>query len=162
MASLRMSEGQMTTESNRSGHWTDDQVIAHLYGVGPEDGHILDCDECRGRASNMLSRRQLVDHGAGNEVSFEFLAAQRRGIYQKLDQPTRWQVRRWVSAAAAILVVAGGLAIYQQRQDQTGHFPVKAVAEDKISDAQLAADVARMAQSTEPDPAAPLQELFEE
>ena len=29
----------MSVESNVSGHWTDEQLIAHLYGIGPEDRH---------------------------------------------------------------------------------------------------------------------------
>ena len=41
----------MSVESNVSGHWTDEQLIAHLYGIGPEDRH--------------LARRQLRDKVAG-------------------------------------------------------------------------------------------------
>jgi hypothetical protein len=36
------------------------------------------------------------------------------------------------------------------------------LANDRVSDAQLAQDVSRMAQDSEPQPTAPLQALFEE
>ncbi len=30
----------MNIESNLSGHWTDEQLIEHLYGIGPAGKHI--------------------------------------------------------------------------------------------------------------------------
>ena len=141
-----------------SGHWTDDQVIAHLYGIGPEDGHLERCAECQERANGMLLSRRAVER-AEDEVSFEFLAAQRRQIYQKLSKPARWTVRRWASAAAAVLVLVGGLTVYQEQHQQ--RLTAVQVSDNKISDTQLAADVAKMAQG-DSDASAPIQELFEE
>ena len=64
-------------------------------------------------------------------------------------------MRRWASAAATLLVLGGGLMVYEEHHEQ-------AVMNDKISDAQLAAQVSSMALDSEPQSTAPLQALFEE
>lgn len=151
----------MNIESKVSGHWTDEQLIAHLYGVGPNDGHVEECRDCQVRLIAMQSQRQAAERASSSEdVSFEFLAAQRRRIYEKITVPTPgwWpamQVRRWVAGTAGLLVVAGGLLLIENR----GRPPV---ASNNISDAQLAQDVSRMAEDPEPPATAPLQALFEE
>ena len=150
----------MSIESKVSGHWTDEQLIAHLYGVGPEDQHINHCDRCQARLSTVQSQRQAVemDSSAGG-VSIDFLAAQRRKIYQKITEPVYWwsrlQLRRWASAAAGLVVLGGGLLLVENNR---GNHAVP----NSISDAQLAQDVSRMAEDPEPPATAPLQALFEE
>jgi hypothetical protein len=139
-------------------HCTDEQLIAHLYGVGPEDRHIDSCTDCQQRLLAMRSRRETIDLASGDGVSFEFLAAQRRRVYEKISQPARWwsqlEPRRCAAGAAALLVVAGGLLFFENAH--------KAAAPSTISDAQLAQDVSRMAADPEPPATAPLQALFEE
>lgn len=146
-------------ESKVSGHWTDQQLIEQLYGVAAEDGHLRGCAECQARLSSMQARRQVVERSASEEeASFEFLAAQRRKIYARVTEPRRFwsqgQLRRWASAAATILVLGGGLLVYEDHKQQS--------MDNKISDAQLAQEVSSMAQESEPQPTAPLQGLFEE
>ncbi len=149
----------MSIESKVSGHWTDEELIAHLYGVGPQDLHIGKCADCNARLVAMQARRQAAELAAApGEVSFEFLAAQRRAIYRRVSEPVRWwshvQMRRWASAAAGVAVLAGGLMIFESDR--------RPAAPNKISDAQLAQDVSRMAEDGEPPATAPLQALFEE
>ena len=50
----------MNIESKLSGHWTDDQLIAHLYGVGPDDGHLHDCRDCQSRLSVIEGRQKAL------------------------------------------------------------------------------------------------------
>jgi hypothetical protein len=151
----------MNIESKVSGHWTDEQVIAHLYGVGPLDRHIDDCTECLARLSAMRARREAMEQSCGpaDEASFEFLATQRRRLYQRIAEPTVWwraaQLKRWASAAAGLAVFAGGLFFVENHRSPR---PPSAA----VSDAQLAQDVSRMAEDSEPPPTAPLQALFEE
>jgi hypothetical protein len=151
----------MSIESNVSGHWTDEQLIAHLYGVGPQGLHIEECAHCQARLLGMQSHRQAAEElvSAPGDVGFEFLAAQRRKIYEKLTEPVRWwsqlQLGRWASAAAALLVLGGGLLIFEQDRKPPA-------VPNNISDAQLAQDVGRMAENSEPPATAPLQALFEE
>ena len=144
----------MNIESKLSGHWTDDQLIAYLYGVGPEDGHVHACPHCSSRLASMQSRWQEF---GSEEVSSDLLAAQRRHIYARLTHPVRWwsrlPVRRLASGLATALVLSGGVIYYEQYQH--GRDPM-------LSDAQLALDVSRIADSSEAQPTAPLQALFVE
>ncbi len=146
-------------ESKVSGHWTDDRLIAHLYGVEAEDAHLASCQECRARQTAMQANRRALDMASSENLGFDFLAAQRRAVYARLTDPkSHWfypQVRRWTSAAAALFVLGGGVLIYQQNRPQPA-------PPTTISDAQLAQQVDNLAQDSEPQATAPLQALFEE
>jgi hypothetical protein len=150
----------MSVERNPSGHWTDEQLVAHLYGVGPEDRHVDQCPDCQQRLSVMQAHRQAIELDASPEdgVSFDFLAGQRRKLYAKITEPVRWwsnlPIRRWAPAAAALVILGGGVLVIEQAHHT--------VATSNVSDAQLAQDVSRMAEDPEPPPTAPLQALFEE
>lgn len=153
----------MSIESRLSGHWTDDELIEHLYGVGTNSGHLDGCRECQERLRAAQIRRQALEadfaaSGGVTTVSHEFLMAQRRGIYAKLSQPaSHWtsiSMGRWAPAAATLLVVAGGLVVYDQR---SRHERV----DRSVSDVQLARDVSCMAADSEPRSTAPLRALFE-
>jgi hypothetical protein len=153
----------MSIESRLSGHWTDDELIQHLYGVGPGDGHVNGCRECQARLSAAETERRALEadlsESSHEEASYDFLMAQRRRIYAKLSQPanlwTSISVGRWAPAAAALLVLAGGVVVYDQRARQ-------GTVNRHVSDAQLAEDVSCMAVDSEPQSTAPLRALFEE
>lgn len=146
--------------SNLSGHWTDEQLIEHLYDVGPEDSHLNGCRDCQARLSSMQAKRRKLElsPASEDEVSFEFLAAQRRKIYARLTERSPWwsslQPRKLVSAAA-VLVLGAGLFVYEENHRQQ-------MMANKVSDAQLAEQVSSMAEESEAQPTAPLQALFEE
>jgi hypothetical protein len=151
----------MSIESKLSGHWTDEEMIGYLYGVGPENGHLEHCVECQGRLSAMQVQRQALDRATADNdgVSFDFLAAQRRAIYQRLEQPVRWwslaYVRRVAAGIAAAVVLSGSAYMYQQNRSME-------MARERAEDAKLLQEVTAMAsmdsgaESTEP-----LQGLFE-
>jgi hypothetical protein len=151
----------MNIESNLSGHWTDEQLIQHLYGIGPEGNHIEECRDCRERLSAMLAARRVLEAEASppEQVPFELLAAQRRSIYSRIarisSQRVGVQLRRWSAAAAMVFLLGGGALLLEQNQSRQ-------VVQNKESDAQLAQEVSRMAQDSEPSPTAPLQGLFDE
>ena len=144
-------------ESKVSGHWTDDELLAHLYGVGPKDGHLRECSACQMRLSAMEDHREGLERT--QYVSSEFLAAQRRQIYTKIARPVRWwsgvNLRRLASTAATLLVLGGGLMVYEEHHEQQ-------LNKESVSDAQLAAEVSSMTQDSEPTSTAPLQALFDE
>ncbi len=150
----------MHIESKLSGHWTDDQLIAHLYSVGPEDGHIDFCGECQARLSAIEQRRDSIERRSSGDrdVTFEFLAAQRRSIYAKVTAPVPWwpalPVRRWASLAATTLLLAGSIFLYEENRS---HY-----TKSNLTDAQLVQEVSQMASDSEPQSTAPLQALFEE
>ena len=156
----------MSIASRSKSHWTDEQVIEHLYGIGPEDGHLASCLECRDRVAVMQARWRSIEEGTGDEVSFEFLAAQRRKVYARLADQVGWrrifQMRRWVPAAMALFAIGAGLAVFEETHpfglgDSHGQ-----VVDSNISDAELASEVSRFADGSEPKATAPLQALFEE
>jgi hypothetical protein len=145
----------MRIESTQSGHWTDDQLIDHLYGLGPNDGHLSNCGECSTRLQTMQARRRQVS--ADEVVSDSFLAAQRRSIYARLSKPQRWwhefSMMKVAAAAAMVLVLGGTAAVYENHQRE--------LAESR-ADAQLAQDVSQMSFESEPQATAPLKGLFVE
>ena len=87
------------------------------------------------------------------EVSSEFLAAQRRSIYRRLDLPRRnWMPMRWAfSLALLLMMVAGGLTF--ERRHRTA---------PAISDEQLFSDLSALEQSNEPKAIQPMHALFQE
>jgi hypothetical protein len=153
----------MGIEHQASPHWSGEQLIEHLYGIGPDDGHLEHCQECRERLLEMQAHRQRIEADSIPEesVNYDFLMAQRRKIYAKIAQPENWfswiysgsPMRLKASAALAFLGLSGGLLFYQQKH----HQPASA---DRVSDIQLARDVSQMAQDPEVEPTAPLQALF--
>ena len=87
--------------------------------------------------------------------SAEFLAAQRRSIYRRLDEPRHKHAWRWaLSLATVILMLAGGLT-WEHRQTSPA---ISAT----ISDDQLFSDLSAMDQRTEPQAIQPIHSLFEE
>jgi hypothetical protein len=89
----------MWTDKSSSEHWTDDQVIAHLYGVGPEGAHLSACAECWPRFEAIEERRKsmLAHNERTDEVSADFLAAQHRAIRARMDEKHGWlRVQHWL------------------------------------------------------------------
>ncbi len=153
----------MSGQSKLSGHWSDEELVASLYGVGPEDGHAAGCPVCQARVSEMRAARASNDAEVLDQLgpSRSFLHEQRRRIYESLARPRRWWAvapfGRWAPGAAAlVLLLSGGVALYEQQ-----HSAPIAHQQPALTDAQLAQDVSQMADSEEPVPAAPLRALFE-
>lgn len=86
------------------------------------------------------------------EVSHEFLAAQRRAIYRRLDRPRHNILApRWaLSFAMLLLMVAGGLTLERRRHTTPA-----------ISDDQLFSDLTAMEQTNEPKAIQPIHGLFQ-
>lgn len=150
-------------------HWSDEQLIDHLYAVGPADRHLSGCEECERRLTAMRASRQEIEacYRAGDALNQEWLAAQRRGIYQQLDRQAArpwWAspARGWASAALAVVLVSGGLAVYRDPQLLQSRTAVQHPDQPKVSDAVLAEQVSQIADNPEPSPVAPLQALFED
>jgi hypothetical protein len=91
------------------------------------------------------------------EVSSEFLATQRRGIYQRLGESNHpWISMRWVlSLAMLLLMVAGGLTLERRHNTATANSP-------GLSDDQLFSELSAMEQSNEPKAIQPMHGLFQE
>jgi hypothetical protein len=143
----------MRIVSAQSAHWTDEQLIDHLYGIGPNDGHLNQCGHCFSRLNAMERRRRHLT--TEEDAGASFLAAQRRAIYARLSEPHSWwhdlPLRRLSAVAAMLLVVLGSLAVFEDHRRE--------LAESR-ADAELVRDVSRMSFESEPEATAPLQGLF--
>ncbi len=134
-------------------HWTDDELIARLYGVGPEDGHIDTCEDCARR----LSAIKVVREGVLNstpDVSEAFLAAQRRAVMERAHGGNHgsWVFSLTPALSALALVL---LAFLLSRPAPP---PQPSLAS---SETQLFAEVYEEIQTAEPSAVAPIYGLFE-
>ena len=138
-------------------HLSDDALLDGLYGLTDHEPHLRECAICAQRFSEWRRKRESLARAAGlsEEVSSDFLAAQRRRIYERLERPEPRRLR-WAPALAMACLMAVGALVYhpatppapQQRAD--------------VSDSQLFSDAYSMDQSLEPSAAAPIHALFED
>ena len=122
-------------------HWSDDDLIARLYGAGREDPHPKECPECRARWLKLRERREaLLETPA---IPARLLAEQRLAIEGRLARRARPLAGL---AVAALLLLAVGL------QKPAPEPPV---------DSQLFSDVFAEVARAEPRAIAPMHALFE-
>jgi hypothetical protein len=134
-------------------HWSDEQLVARLYGVGPEDGHVEACPSCARRWEAMRRRHESL-RPAGIDVSDEYLAAQRRAIRARLGEK-RHVLPRVLVPVLVTLLLAMITIVYRSA-------PEPPQPEQKISDSQLFDDVFKRISGTEPNAIGPIRSLFEE
>lgn len=160
----------MKEQSLKPDHWTDEQLIEYIYGVRPdaaskEGTHLESCEECRRRVAAMQLSRRVIEAGECREqLSADVLMAQRRAIYQRIEQGAGWRTslrfQKWAPAACALLMLGGGFVAWEHR---TTWMPQsqEQVQRANISDDQLVQDASQIANDVAPDAAAPLHALFE-
>jgi hypothetical protein len=135
-----------------SRHWSDDELIARLYGVGPEDGHLDGCAKCADRLRTLTAARARIVQPPA--VPEEFVAGQRRAVYQRLGSRERSRaLLPYASAMATAALIFLGVLLYRPAPA-----PQPALV---FSDAELFSEVYSMAQSSEPKAAEPIHALFE-
>lgn len=147
-------------------HWTNDQLLDKLYGISDSQAaaefHLKDCGDCSARWERLTMQRSSVVSAAA--VPEEFLAAQRRKIYARMDEkpPVWWQSifsqNGFAASAAAVLVIVGGLAFYRSGQAPLPH--TNPVAQQEVSDSQFFAEMARIEQTSMPQAVSPIKALF--
>jgi anti-sigma factor RsiW len=132
-------------------HWTETDFQHWLYGLRDQDRHLEECPVCR-RELERLQRERARMTAEPDEVSHEFLAAQRREIYQKIEAPRHNPFAfRWVFSAAMVLLMIAGITFQQLHKTAPA-----------ISDEQLFSDLSSIEQSAEPKAIQPIHNLFEE
>lgn len=134
-------------------HYTDDDLVARLFGVGPEDEHLDSCEACS-RRWNQIRQRHLLRRSSELEVPVELLAAQRRAILARVEKKPRKSPLRWIPLpVGALLVLVMALVVFKPApQRQTT---------DAISDDQALQDVFTVASRMEPAGLKPVESLFE-
>lgn len=142
-------------------HWTDEDFLNHLYEVGPRDGHLDSCAECRARLELWRENRQsLLPQPV---VPAGLLVRQRQQIDARLQQrASRGVWTRWTPALALAGVAV--VAILSRQPAPAPPAPAEQQEYTAMSktDAQLMADVYRSVYETEPGAVEAVQGLFEE
>ena len=133
-------------------HWGDDDFLARLYGIGPEDAHLGTCEECRARWESLQLRREQLC-SPESQVSQEFLARQRRSIYERLEGKSRRFHLRPAPTLATLLLI---LVIATLFRPSLQREPM-----DTISDVGVFEEAFEIASSSEPSAIEPVQSLFE-
>ena len=131
-------------------HWTETDFQHWLYGLKDADRHLDECLRCRSESERLSAERRRII--AEPEVPHEFLAAQRRGVYRRLEErPRNVMAWRWVLSTAMLLVMVIGFTVSRMHNQSPG-----------ISDEQLFSELAAMEQRAEPKAIQPMHSLFEE
>ena len=138
-------------------HWTNDEVVDHLYGVGPEDGHERECAQCRARIVELRARREAV--ASGDEVTAGFLRNQRLAIAgrieaRRMELQAWWRMPVWVAVMAALALV---LSAPRPAREAT-----MAGGLNRAQDAEMYLEIYQSISSEEPRALAPMHGLFEE
>lgn len=144
-----------------SRHWTDDDFIRKVYGVGPEDGHLAECAGCRESWVRFQALRAAVLASQERDVATAVLASQRLAMMERVAEGDHPGIKRLIPVLAAAGAVALGLflTLPSSKAPVTSH---ERRIENPISDAQLFQETAAIGQSTEPRGARPIEALFQE
>lgn len=135
-------------------HWTEDDYLSWLYTGEANVRHLDECADCRAHAERMrITYRRAT---AAREVSWEFLAAQRRSLYRRLGLVNdRFWGARWAVAAASLLCILV-LSVALMRP-WGGNSALYTSADEK-----LFSDLAAIEQTNEPRAIRPIHNLFKE
>ena len=135
-------------------HYSDEELIDRLYGVGREDSHIEECEWCRERWLQLQGQRHTVLEQPA-EVPVELLAAQRKKIRERLEgRPVDGWRFHFAPVAAALSVIVLGLMLSKPAPP-----PPPTLASN---DSGLYTEIYSMVESSEPLVAQPIDALFEE
>ena len=133
-------------------HWSADEFLARLYGVGPLNAHLETCAECRARLEALQLRRESLRAGIP-ELPAGFLARQRQAIYYRLEGRALWMPLQPASLLAAVLLAFVIMTVLRPAPP--------GLAPDTTSDAEVFEEVFAVATSAEPIAVEPVRSLFE-
>ncbi len=153
-------------------HLTNDELLNRLYGLGEAEGetnqHLRECAGCaeRWRAFERRRAETAATPDLASDASNEFLAAQRRAIYARIEEFPDGVHVRWAPALAAGFLLAAGVYLFipgpipgrhavphpatqahTQAYTQNHNRPAQVGAHAEMSDEQLFSDVYSMEQS---------------
>ena len=134
-------------------HYSDEQLLARLYGVQPGGGrHLEECSACRCRWEEISRRRRelLADQP---RIPAGRLAEQRRAILSRIAEVPPRPAGRLVPALASLCVLVVVLALFHKRSST----PVSPEA----ADSAVYEDVINLASGEQPEAVEPIKALFE-
>jgi hypothetical protein len=138
-----------------SEHWSDEDLIDKLYGIGPDDAHLSECTECRARWLQFEARREEVLRPV--EVAPELLGKQRKAIRNRIHGTGPAQSRRLAPALATMAVLVLGVMLSQPSPE-----PPTIAQNQANGDTEFFTEIYTMVESPTPWAAEPIDGLFEE
>lgn len=136
-------------------HWTSSQMLDHLYGVGPADGHLDSCTECRQRVEKLRANRLRLEQPAW--IPEEFFALQRRQIRNRILDAAPASRPNWAPAFATAAVLALAVLILRPQPPAT-----PSLAGLQVNDGQLYTEIYQSIEDAEPRALAPMHSLFQD
>jgi hypothetical protein len=146
-----------------SRHWNESELLDALYGLGPVDGHLDTCLECRARFDVLTARhRELRAADTGAIADHASLARQRRAIAERTEARSvaSWWPEMRVHVAGAVAGVA--TVVLAVLLIQPGDVPAPPQPPRIGADQQLLTDVSVMVDSPVPTTVAAIRGLFED
>lgn len=138
-------------------HWSEEEMLDHLYGVGPDDDHLSICAACDGQLQALAARRRTVVSNGEPAVDGAFLLRQRTAVMDRIERSNRsfisWKA---VTAFAGATAMVLGFLVYQPQRTK----PL--VAQTVGSDTQFFSEIYSEVEQTEPRALKPMRRLFEE
>ncbi|HLJ13421.1 MAG TPA: hypothetical protein VKV15_02915 [Bryobacteraceae bacterium] len=129
-------------------HWTDDELLDHLYGLKADESHLAECSSCSSRAKHLAAARERAAEGP--EITWDALAEQRRNIYRRLGEPLHSSRRFvWATSLAVLFVLMIGLTFLRTKPESR-------------SDDQFYSEVSAIVQNPAPQAVQPIESLIEE
>jgi hypothetical protein len=136
-------------------HLSENELLDAVYGIAGSaaEAHLRRCADCSQRLEEWHEKRAAAVESV--EIPNDFLAAQRKKIYERIERPSRkhWL---WAPGLVAACALAIGVFVYHPTPKEQPR------RNAEISDAQLFREVYSMEQSLEPAAAAPARALFED
>src|SRR5262245_20921045 len=132
-------------------HWTDDELIERLYGVGRDDSHLAACADCRGRLADLEKARKVLLEAP--ELSPEVLRSQRSRIEERLAAAE--PPRRLIPAIAMAVLLVVSIAL-----NRPAPMPSTSSTQPN-ADARWFEEVFSQVSTAEPQTVAPLHALFQ-
>jgi predicted anti-sigma-YlaC factor YlaD len=123
-------------------HWNDSEFLELIYGLRQPDEHLARCPDCGSWRDRFVARRRSIL--AEPEISGQYLAAQRRRILARLEQPRQTWSWKLAPAMAAVAVLMAALLLQGPAQAP--------VQQARLTDAQLFTEAVSMATSSAPRP----------
>jgi hypothetical protein len=135
-------------------HWTDDELISNLFGVGPDNRHLEACADCA-RRWDFIKRKHDATRETRAIIPEAKLAAQRMAIRSRLEGKRRnLRLILTPSLATALLIALAALVLF--RRDTPVQRLQDAVVEDTVME-----EIYQTTFSSEPTAIEPVQALFE-
>jgi hypothetical protein len=132
-------------------HYSDDDLVALLLGLGPADAHLENCELCSARWNKFRQVHQL--RHTEIELPEDLLAAQRRAVYARIEQkPVKFR-SAWLPLPFAALLVLLMFTVFRPASQK--------ITIDVISEDKALQDVFTVASRIDPAGLKPVKSLFE-